>query len=64
MVTMICCHFSEIKYLDNVMLHYQLDKGHVQKFGYIAQECSHFIMRHRNFDPARVIYETIIQKYK
>ena len=40
----------------------QLDKLHVQNIGDIAQEYSHYIMWHGNFDPKRVMYEMIRQK--
>ena len=51
-----------MKQIDYVTLHYRLDKGHVQSIGAIAQECSQYIMWHGNFDPTRVVYETIRQK--
>ena len=36
MVMMIWRHFSEIKYLDNVRLNYQSEKGNIQNIGAIA----------------------------
>ena len=42
------------------MLYYRSDKGHVQNIGAIMQEFSHYIMWRGNFDPTRVMYETII----
>ena len=46
------------------MLRYWLDKGNVQNTGTLAQECSHYRMLHADFDPTRVIYETIRQKQR
>ena len=36
MAMMIWRHFSEIKYLDNVRLNYQSEKGNIQNIGAIA----------------------------